>query len=171
MRGHAMEESKEVTEGTQEGTQSEEVVINDPKAVLEALARAKNDAKANRERLEAEEKKVAELQERVNSLSSDEVLGGYKRRIIELQVKSSLEKEGIKETDRVAKYLSFDSYDLDDEGNVTGFSENLEQVKKDLPELFDAKRRAGGAADIFKNEEVKQKMTGTEAQVARLFNH
>lgn len=157
------------TEDTQEATKPEDVTINDPKAVLEALERAKNDAKTNRERFEAEEKKVSDLQKRIDALSSDEVLGGYKRKIVELQVKAALEKEGIKETDRVVKYLSLADYDLDDDGNVTGFTENLAQVKKDLPELFDTKRRVGGAADLFANADATEKKTGTQMQLDQLY--
>jgi hypothetical protein len=47
----------------------------------------------------------------------------------------------------------------------------VSDVKKKLPELFDNKRRVGGGVDAFANEPVKQQVTGTEAQVKRIFHH
>ena len=134
-------EELENTEGAEE--------IRDPKAVLEALERAKADAKRFREMADAGRQEIEDLKTRISALSSDETLAGLKRQIVELRVKSSLEKEGIKDTDRVYKYLSHSDYELDDSGNVKGFEEDLKRVKNDLPELFDKKRRVGGGADLF----------------------
>jgi hypothetical protein len=66
--------------------------------------------------------------------------------------------------------MSADSFDLDNDGGLVGFAESLTDLKKRLPEVFDTKRRVAGAVDAFADQPTKQKMTGTEAQVKRLFH-
>lgn len=143
--------------------------IRDPKAVLEALERAKADAKKYREQFEAMETNNRELSERIAALEGDEGIAKYKSRVIELQAKRELEKEGIKDTDRIFGLMDASAFDLDNEGGLVGFAESLTDLKKKLPEVFDTKKRVAGGADAFANEPVKQTMTGTEAQVARIF--
>lgn len=151
--------------------QSEEVVINDPKAVLEALERAKEDAKKYREQAEALEAEKQGFVDRIASLEGDEGIALWKNRTVELAAKQELAKSGVKDVDRIYGLMDATTFDYDDEGSVTGFAEALDKVKADLPELFDDKRRVAGGADAFNKEPVKQKMTGTEAQVKRIFQH
>jgi hypothetical protein len=157
-----MEETKETPVGNEE--------IRDPKAVLEALERAKDDAKKYREKFEAMETSNRELSERIASLEGDEGIAKYKNRVIELQAKRALEQEGIRDTDRIYGLMDAKAFDLDNDGGLTGFVESLTELKGRLPELFDTKKKVAGGADAFANEPVKQQMTGTEAQVARIFN-
>lgn len=144
--------------------------IRDPKAVLEALERAKADAKKYREQFEEMEAANKQLSERVSALEGDEGVAKFKNRVIELQAKRELEKEGIKDADRIFGLMSADSFDLDNDGGLVGFAESLTDLKKRLPEVFDTKRRVAGAVDAFADQPTKQKMTGTEAQVKRLFH-
>lgn len=144
--------------------------IRDPKAVLEALERAKSDAKKYREQFEALQADNQRLSERITALEGDEGVAKFKSRVIELQAKRELEKEGIKDADRIFGLMDAKTFDLDDDGGLVGFTESLTDLKKRLPEVFDTKRKVAGAADAFANEPTKQKMTGTEAQVARLFH-
>lgn len=165
-----MEET--TSEDTQEVTQAGgDEEIRDPKAVLEALARAKEDARKFREQFEALEKEKEEWANRIAALEGDEGIALWKRRTVELAAKKELAKQGIKDVDRIYGLLDAQAFDYDDEGRVTGLDEALSDVKKKLPELFDEKKRVANGADAFANEPVKQKMTGTEAQVKRLFAH
>lgn len=148
-----------------------EVTINDPKAVLDALERAKADAKKYRELSESMEATNKSLEEKIAALNGDERLTKLKAQIIELSAKEKLSKQGIKDADRIFGLLDADALDLDEAGAVTGLDENLEGLKKKLPELFDTKKRVGGGADAFEKEPVKQNLTTTEAQVARLRSH
>lgn len=160
------EDTQEVTQP--EGTEVPE--IKDPKAVLEALERAKNDAKKFREQVEALEQEREQWAERIAALEGDEGIALWKNRTVELAAKAELAKSGIKDVDRIYGLMDASAFDYDDEGRVTGLNEALETVKKNLPELFDDKRRVANGADAFVNEPVKQKMTGTEAQVKRIFH-
>src|SRR6188768_3092028 len=130
MRGHTMEEN-EVVEGTQQEVSNEaggnEVPeIKDPKAVLEALERAKKDAKTFRETLEEKERAVAELTERIASLEGDEGIAKWKNRAIALSAKQQLSKDGIANADRIFDLMDADSLDLDNEGSLVGYAEALQ---------------------------------------------
>lgn len=167
-----MEENEVVEEGTQEVSNeaggNEIPEIKDPKAVLEALERAKNDAKKFRETLEEKERAVEELTARIASLEGDEGIARWKKRAISLSAMAELQRQGIKDSDRILGLMDSDSLDLDDDGNLVGFGEALQAVKTKLPELFDKKRQVGGGADGFAKGEVKPAVNTTEMQLARL---
>lgn len=154
------------TQGTEE-----ELEIRDPKAVLEALDRAKADAKKYREQFEALEKANADLENQIATLSSDEKLTALKGQIIELKAKQKLEKQGLDDADRIFSLMDASAFDLDDEGNVLGFDDNLKSLKTKLPELFDTRKRVAGGADAYEGKPVKQNLSSTEAQVKRIFGH
>jgi chromosome segregation ATPase len=145
--------------------------IRDPKAVLEALERAKADAKKFREELEAVQAQMTELEKTRDALKEtvktyEEGGNEWKSRTKELMVKGQLGTNA----DRLMKFIDMESIDFAEDGNITGLDEAVSKVKADLPELFDPKRRVAGAADLFDKGEVAKKVTGTEAQVARIVN-
>ena len=145
---------------------SEEVEqeIKDPKAVLDALERAKTDAKKYREEAEGLRAENATLKETVESTKNAD--SEWKDRAKELYVKNELGSNA----DRLMKFVDMDSIDFDENGTPTGIEEAISKVKEDLPELFDNKKRVGGAADLFERGDPPKKASGSEAQVARLFN-
>lgn len=145
---------------TEENNDNGAVEIEDPKAVLDALERAKKDAKKFREELEA-------LQAEYDGLKSEiATLDTWKNRTKELLIKGSLGSNA----ERLMKFLDHESITLGDDGDIQGLDEAINKVKSDLPELFDPKRQVGGAADAFEQNPPKQELKGTDAQVARLFN-
>lgn len=140
--------------------------IEDPKAVLAALDRAKADAKKYREEL-------AELRTQFDDLTTarDELLEQAKDNkwhdlAKEMMVKASLGANA----DRLIKFVDLEAITLDDAGEVNGLDEELTKVKTDLPELFDTKRQVGGAADLYEKGDKPAAPTGSEAQVRRIFN-
>lgn len=118
--------------------------INNPDALLKAYRQAVEDLKDER----AKNKTLqADLDKKVPDESE------WKNRAIKAETKAAVASAtGIKDVDRLMNYVGTDGIDFDDEGNLTGVNERLEQVKKDLPELFDVKRRVGGKGDIFGGE-------------------
>lgn len=138
--------------------------IKDPKAVLDALQRAKKDAKAFREERDA-------LQLRLDSNDNGADIEKYKQRALRAEAKMALQAKGIKNVDGLAKYLDLENVDYDDDGRVKGLEESIGKLKTDFPDLFDPKKRAGGKADIFENGEPKTAVSGTQAQVKRIFQH
>lgn len=150
---------------------TDEVTINDPKAVLDALERAKNDAKKYREELEGMQARLTELEKSRDSLKAtvqtyEEGENVWKNRVKEQTIKSALGTNA----ERVMKFIDMDSIDFDEEGKVSGLDEAVSKVKADLPELFDPKKRVAGAADLFEQGEAPKQVSGTDAQVARLFH-
>lgn len=146
--------------------------IKDPKAVLDALERAKADAKKFREELEALQEGHAELVKAKNALdetvkSLQESDGTWKNKTKELLVKGHLGPNA----ERVMKFLDMNAITLGDDGEVAGLNEAVAKVKSDLPELFDPKKRVGGAADLFDKGDAPKAATGTEAQVQRIFRN
>lgn len=137
--------------------------IKDPAAVLAELRRVQEDLKAVR----AENK---ELTARLES-TDEEAVAKWRTRAIKAEAKVNLEGQGIKDADRILKYVDLEGVDFDDEGKLTGLDDKLSTIKTDFPELFDVKKRAGrNGADIHENRPAESKMSSTEAQVARIFH-
>lgn len=112
--------------------------IRDPEGLLKAYEKAKADLVALREEHKS-------LQEQLQSLNTDEM----RLKALTAEAKLALQAQGIKDADRLMPYIGTDGLDFDEEGQVKGLDERLETLKKDLPEVFDPKVRAGGKADIF----------------------
>jgi hypothetical protein len=161
-----MEDTKDTQEVENAGGETEE--IRDPKAVLEALNRAKTDAKTYREKLEAKETEAQELSSRIAALEGDEGVALWKGRLISVSAKQALKEQGVKDANRIFELLDSETLGLDEQGNLTGLDQAVSDLKKKLPELFDTKRRVGGNADAFSKEPAKQSKTPTDIQLERL---
>jgi hypothetical protein len=100
----------------------------------------------------------------------NEVNAKLKERALRAEAKLKVSELGVKDPERIVKYLKLDTVDFDEEDNVTGLDDSIESVKADFPELFDAKRRVGGKIDAAAANPVKAQKSVTEAQVDRLFS-
>ena len=141
--------------------------IKDPKAVLDALERAKADAKKYREESEASSTQNKTLSDRIAALEGDEGVALWKNRALSVSAKAELTKAGVKDVDRVLGFMDMAGVDLADDGKMTGFDKSLEAVKSKLPELFDNKRRVGGRVNSVDKDAGGDKSTKslTEQQV------
>lgn len=117
---------------------AQEIEIKDPKAVLDALDRAKADAKRFREEKEAME---------LNLNSKEQKIAEYSARLLREQVKKNLRDQNITNVDRLMKYVDFDKLDLDEDFNVKGLEDQVSGIKSDFPEFFDPKLLVAGKAD------------------------
>jgi hypothetical protein len=96
---------------------------------------------------------------------SGEVNEKFKKSALTAEAKLRLSTLGIKDPERILKYLSFDDVDFDEKGNLPALDEKINVVKSDFPELFDAKRRVGGRVDAAADNSVKPDKSVTEMQV------
>lgn len=133
-----------------------EVEIKDPQAVLDALERAKADAKKYREQYEALQAEHEPLVEKYGALQEELKTSAIRRKI---------EAEGA-DPDRVLKFLKTDDVKYED-GKVEGFEDAFKTLKTELPELFDAKRRVGGKVELETGSANIQR-TPSEIQADRL---
>jgi hypothetical protein len=140
-------------------TEAVEPVINDPKAVLEALERAKADAKKFREEKEKLE---------IDLNSKDQKIADFSGRLLHEKVLQKLSAEGLKEPGRFVKYLDKTKLEFTEDLEVHGFDEQLEELKKDFPEIFDAKVRVGGQADTAVKASVNTQYSASEMQAAKI---
>lgn len=127
-----------------------------------ALKNANAEAKKYREEKEL-------LATKVEELSSDDTLTKMQQRIIRTEAKSRLIAEGVKDPDRILKYISADNIKVTDDG-LEGLDEVLGGVKKDFPELFDRKKQVGGGVDAGATGSAPT-LSATEQQVARIFQN
>ena len=141
--------------------------IRDPQAVLDALERAKADAKRYREEAEsltqqlADQRSEFEAQLKTANDTTLELQSKVKRSMVESAVRNA------KGNERVMRFIDLDSINVEDD-NLVGFDAALDKVKVDLPELFDDKKRAG-SADMFASG-TPQELSGSQRQVAKIFN-
>ena len=143
---------------TQENN-NEEVVIDDPKAVLSALERAKSDAKKLREEKEL---LVQEME------SKNEAIAKYSGTLLKEKIAKKINDEGIKDAGRLLKYFDMDAISFDDDFEIVGFEDQIEKLKNDLPEIFDPKLRVGGQADAGVTASVSTQYTATQLQAMKI---
>ncbi len=117
---------------------NEAVEIKDPKAVLDALDRAKNDAKKFREEKE-------QLEMEFNNQMT--LLGKYSGQLLKEKTIQNIQKMGISNPDRLLKYIQMDKLEFDENFDVKGLEDQVSAIKSDFPELFDPKLLVAGKAD------------------------
>lgn len=144
-------------EQTTEETAVEEE-IKDPAAVLAALKRANDEAKARREDNDALKARITELESKG---SNDK----YKDRALKSEIRTQLKEKGIKNVEGVLKHISLSGVDFDEEDNLIGLDATLKTLKEDIPELFSPKARAG-TVEQFADGAVKKKLSASEIQAA-----
>ena len=128
--------------------------IRDPKAVLDALDKAKKEAKQFR--LEREE-----LSAKFDSTATQ--LESLKSGLIAQKAVAKLNSLGIANSDRILKYVDLAKVELDNDYNLTNFDEQVDQIKGDFPELFDPKLRVAGLADSA-DKKVNVQLSASELQ-------
>jgi hypothetical protein len=138
---------------------NEEVTIEDPKAVLSALERAKNDAKRFREEKE-------KLESDLNN--KEELISQYSSNLLREKIKQRLSEEGIKDSSRVLKFMDMNSLQFDENLDVIGFEDQMEKLRNDLPEIFDPKLRVGGQADAAVQASVSTSYSASQLQAMKI---
>ncbi len=147
------------TNNTEETTTTEDTTLNDPKAVLAALDRAKNDAKKFREEKEKLE---------VDLNSSNQKIAEFSGKLLHEKVLQKISAEGVKEPRRLLKFMDLTKFEFDQDLNVVGFEDQFKQLQEDLPEIFDPKLRVGGQADTAVKASVSTQYTATQLQAAKI---
>lgn len=146
------------TNSTEEVT-TEDTTLNDPKAVLAALDRAKNDAKKFREEKEKLE---------VDLNSSNQKIADFSGKLLHEKVLQKISEQGVKDGRRLLKFMDLTKFEFDDNFDVVGFDSQFNQLKEDLPEIFDPKLRVGGQADSGVKASVSTQFTATQLQAAKI---
>lgn len=135
--------------------------IEDPKAVLSALDRAKEEAKAYREERDTYKKQVEES-------TAGEEIKKWRTRSVKTDAKNALKEKGHANASRLLDFMDLDALDYDDKESLVGLDEQLKAVQDKLPELFDIRKAVGGAADSKQSGKVAaQDEDPLKAQVAR----
>jgi hypothetical protein len=147
------------TNNTEETTTTEETTLNDPKAVLAALDRAKSDAKKFREEKEKLE---------IDLNSTNQKIAEFSGKLLHEKVLQKMSAEGVKEPRRLLKFMDLTKFEFDDNFDVIGFEDQFKQLQEDLPEIFDAKLRVGGQADTAIKANVSTQYSATQLQAAKI---
>jgi hypothetical protein len=138
-----------------EGTSDE---IRDPKAVLDALANAKAEAKKFRLEKEALE---AQMNESTSKISQ------FQSKLMMEYVNKHLSSLGITHGEKLNKYIKMDALTLTEDFEVAGLDEQIATLKTDFPELFDPKFIVAGKADsgVTASLEVPQSASDLQAKM------
>lgn len=147
------------TNSTEEQVTTEETTLNDPKAVLAALDRAKSDAKKFREEKEKLE---------IDLNSSNQKIADFSGKLLHEKVLQKISAEGVKEPRRLLKFMDLNKFEFDENLEVVGFEDQFKQLQEDLPEIFDPKLRVGGQADTAMKASVSTQYSATQLQAAKI---
>jgi hypothetical protein len=142
-----MEEQNQV-----EGTSTE---IRDPKAVLEALDKAKAEAKKFRLEKEALEQQIVESSAKASQVQA---------KLMNEQINKHLSSLGIQHGDKLIKYIKIDGLSLTEDLEVAGLDEQIATLKTDFPELFDPKFIVAGKADSAMTQSVIMNTSASDLQ-------
>jgi hypothetical protein len=135
-----------------EGTSDE---IRDPKAVLDALANAKAEAKKFRLEKEALEAQINESTSKISQFQS---------KLMMEYVNKHLSSLGISHGEKLNKYLKMDALTLTEDFEVAGLDEQIATLKTDFPELFDPKFIVAGKADSGVSASIEVAQTASDLQ-------
>lgn len=100
-----------------------------------------------------------------------EVNERFKSKALQAEAKVKLNALGIKDPDRIVKYLSWDGVDFDDKDGIVGLDKSIETVKTDFPELFDTKRRVGGRIDAAADNPANMPKSVSQLQAESILHH
>lgn len=139
--------------------ETNEVKIEDPVAVLNALERAKAEAKKFREE---KEKLEQELE------NTSELAASYSSKLLQEKVKSSIEATGVKDPSRFMKMVDFNQVSINDNNEVIGLEDQLNSIKQEFPEVFDPKLRVGGQADTAGATSINTRISASELQARKI---
>lgn len=135
------EDNEENEEENDEGGESNEEE-NDPAAGLKSaldkerkerkrLAKEIADLKKGQEK--DDEKAVREAEERVAEK--------YKGIVVRSEAKAAFVEAGLKGSPaKLIKLIDLDEVEVDDDGDVVGLEDQIKQIKKEFPELFEGKK-------------------------------
>lgn len=129
-------------------------------ALNEALKKARRDARAAKRSKtpaskDADEKITAETKK-------------WQSVVIKQSAKLALKDAGLQGApDKLLKLLDIDDIEVDDDGEVDGLTEQIDELKKDYPELFAKKRRGIDAGDKD-GKGSKEKLTPSEIQAKQM---
>lgn len=132
---------------------------------IDRMEKALDDYKAENKKFREQRDEYKAAAE--SSADNDGINQKFKTRTLQAEAKLRLSALGIKEPDRIVKYLDFEGVDFDDQDNLKGLDERIDVVKADFPELFDVKRRVGGRADAAANTATKVEKSASQLQADR----
>jgi hypothetical protein len=109
--------------------------------VQEALRKARRDARAARRAAPkdgAEPNGGAPDAERLTREATSAAEARYKPLVVKAAARAAFAEAGIKgdAVHRVVRLLELEDLDVDEDGSVTGLTEQIEEIKQDFPELF-----------------------------------
>lgn len=123
------------------------------------------------ERYKKENKKFREERDEYKAQAeAGEANEVFKSAALKAEAKLQLGTLGIKDPDRIVKYLDLSGVSFDEEGKLVGLDTSIESVKNDFPELFDAKRRVGGKIDAAADNPANVAKSASQLQAEMLMN-
>lgn len=122
------------------------------------------------ERYKTENKKFREQRDEFKAQAeAGEANEAFKNRALAAEAKLRLNGLGVKDTDRLTKYIDYSKVSFGENDEIIGLDEQIEGLKGDFAEVFDPKRRVGGKADAAASTPPATPKTTTEMQLANLF--
>ncbi|MDI9916904.1 phage scaffolding protein [Rhodococcus sp. IEGM 1379] len=139
----------------QDNEQSE--TVNELEQIRVALKNANSESAAHRHT-------VKELEQQLAALS--EATDRFKSQSMNSQISSVLERNGIKNP-KVANLFDREKVSLDDDGNLMGADEQIEQIRTEFPELFVTREQKIPNVDAADQLAAKRPLTSAERLLKR----
>lgn len=108
------------------------------KATQDALKKANSEAKRFRTQLRNARKETKTESTDDQKKAEDQVVAAWKPRLVRSEARAALASSGAKKSalTRLARMIDIDDVEVDDDGEVSGLDDLIEDLKDDLPELF-----------------------------------
>ncbi len=134
-----------------------------------ALQKANREATKNRLAL----KELREKAEEGNSETEVEKArkaaeASWKPRVVKSAAKAALLSAGAGKPERLLKLVDVDKCDVDEDGDVVGLEDQIDELREEYPELFEAKSTKRTRVETGNRDAVPRKKSATELQAASL---
>lgn len=148
-------------EQTETEVKAEEVPAKDEDTLGESGLAALRAERERRKELEKEIKALKRQNEseterairEASEKAAEEASEVWKSKYVTAEIRTALTDAGVtKASDRLLNLIDLESVSIDEDGTVSGIDEQIEDLKKEFPELFNLKKRVGKGDTATKTE-------------------
>ncbi|MEL5958048.1 hypothetical protein AADR41_25375 [Streptomyces sp. CLV115] len=131
---------------------------NEIEAIRAALKKANEEAKTYRLEAKALQEQLEAVQSETQTLRTN---------YLQTKAQDELRNAGLTNA-KASKFIDYSKVSVTETGELEGLQEQLDALKEDLPELFNAQQRVSGGADVADKREARPQKSSADILAANL---
>jgi chromosome segregation ATPase len=131
---------------------------NEIEAIRAALKKANEEAKTYRLEAKALQEQLEAVQTETQTLRTN---------YLQTKAQDALRNAGLTNA-KASKFIDYSKVSVTETGELEGLQEQLDALKEDLPELFNAQQRVSGGADAADKREARPQKSSADILAEKL---